>query len=92
MCKTTFTITNGIAAIYSLNGIFFCMEAIAYAHMDVDYSVVLILLSYTVFHVTGNRVQRKGSLPAGSLTQNEASIRKLTLVWNRKRLSIGALK
>ena len=42
LCRTTFTITKGITAVYWLSGIFFCMGAIGYACTDVDYTTVLI--------------------------------------------------
>ena len=38
LCRTTFTIPNGITALYWLDGIFFCTGAIVYALRDVDYS------------------------------------------------------
>ena len=44
LCRTIFTFTNRITAICWLNGIFFCMGAIVYTHMDVDYSTVVISL------------------------------------------------
>ena len=54
LCRVTFTIINGITAIYWLHGTFLCMGAIEYAHTDVDF--INKLLSYSVFNVTGNEV------------------------------------
>ena len=89
MCRTTFTITNGITAIYWLHGTFFCMGAIVYAHTDVDF--INKLLSYSVFNVTGNEVAEERVYIRRQPGMKQ-SISKLTLRWKNKGLSTGALK
>ena len=99
LCRTTFSIINGITAIYWLNEIFFYMAAIVYACMDVDYSTVLINSCHChlliTFKVTDNKtpeervyIWRQPAWPKIKQTIPN----KLTRVWKSKRLSIGASK